>query len=302
MKRYVVTGATSMLGSELTNQLSSNNIVYAIVRKNSSNFKNLKMNNNVRLLYFDMHEYGNIELDTSIIDGVFHFAWEGVRNPFRNDELMQRRNFQSSVTLYNRLKIYKPNFFVGIGSQAEYGTYSIPYSEDLKCIPDIWYGKYKYEFYKYLSLETVKDNIRLIWARVFSAFGPKDYKDSLLMTSIRKMKKNEQIELTPCIHMWTFTYFKDVIKGILLLVKGDCSGIYNVSNSDNIPLKEYIIRLRTLLKSKSILEFGYFKYNDNKIPNMIVDNTKLVNDTSYCPDYCFEDGIKEILEEIENDN
>lgn len=302
MKKYLVTGATSMLGSELVNELSKNDIIYAIIRRNSTKISNIIKNKNIILLEFNMYEYKDIKLDTDSLDGVFHFAWEGARNPERNDETIQKNNFDSSVALYNVIKKYNPKFFVGIGSQGEYGNYEIPYSEELSCKPETWYGKYKNMLCEYLNVNCHKDGIRFIWPRVFSAYGSKDFKNTLLMSSIKKMMNDEIVDVSPCIHTWTFTYYKDVIKGILLLVNSNCNGIYNVSNSDNIPLKDYIIRLKDIIKSKSILNFGYYKYNNNIVPNMIVDNRKLVRDTGYHPDFSFEDGIREILEDIKNDN
>lgn len=297
MKNYVVTGATSMLGSELVNHLSKNSKVFAIVRKKTTKITNIALNDNIILLYYDMSDYNKIELNEKKIDGVFHFSWEGARNPYRDDRNIQEKNYKDSIDLYNNLKKYKPDFFFGIGSQGEYGTYQIAYTEDLECKPTTQYGLFKNKFQIFLKNQCLTDNIVFLWGRVFSAYGSKDYPNTLIMSSIRKMLKNEDVDLSPCEHIWSFTYCKDVIKSIMLLITNHCSGIYNLTNNDNIMLKEYIIELKHILKSRSNLNFGAYKYN-GYVPNMIADNSKLIRDTGYRPDYSFNDGIKELLEEI----
>lgn len=296
MKIYVITGATSMLGSTLVNELSRDNIVYAVIRPNSINTSNLILNDNVKCIYSDMDHYKTIKLDIDKIDGVFHFAWEGARNPYRNNEKMQENNYINSVDLYNSLIKYKPNFIFGAGSQGEYGEYDCAYSENLECKPTTQYGIYKNKYQKFLEYNCKKDNVIWIWGRVFSAYGKGDYKNTLIMSSIDKLIKNEDLNLSPCEHIWNFTYKKDIIKAILMLINKKCSGIYNITNSDNIPLKIYIEKLKSIFNSKSTINYGYIPYS-GRVPNMIADNNKLVKDTGYNPEYSFEAGIKDMMED-----
>lgn len=300
MKKYLITGATSMLGSALTNELSKDNIVYAVVRKETNKLNNINLNNNVKLLFFDMNDYRNIFIDGGL-DGVFHFAWEGARGAARNDKDIQKNNYESSKSFFDAILKMHPSFFFGIGSQGEYGDYRIAYSESLECNPTTEYGKNKNSFLHYLEAECPKNNIRLLWGRVFSAYGKNDFPNSLLMSTISKMKNNSDVDLSPCEHIWSFTYYKDIIKAIILLVSNNCEGVYNITDVDNILLKDYVLQLQKITGSKSKLNFGVYKYNGN-IPNMIADNAKLVKDTGYKPDYTFEKGIKELLRDINYEN
>lgn len=301
MKKYLITGATSMLGVELAETLCKENIVYAVVRKNSEKLKRLIGKKNIVLLYYSMHEYFKIENDNNVneLDGVFHLSWDGARGEDRNNKKLQEENFIYSLELFKAVKSFKPRFFFGIGSQAEYGKINGIYSEDVLCMPDSQYGYFKNKTCREIAIECQKEKISFIWGRVFSAFGINDYQNSLIMIAIQKFKRNEELKLTPCKHIWNYTYISDIVKGMLLLIENNCTGIYNLTNCDNIQLKEYIEEIHTILHSKSVIKYGFYSYS-GEIPNMLATNEKLVRDTGYRSDYSFLDGIKLILRQLKD--
>ena len=123
MKKVVVTGATSFIGAPLVKKLSDNNYyVYAIIRPNSSNIKNIELNNNVKIVECDLNDI--YKLDTLIkdeCDAFFHIAWNGTRVPERDNKDIQEKNYKNSINAYEVAKKLGCNTFISTGSQAEYG-------------------------------------------------------------------------------------------------------------------------------------------------------------------------------------
>ena len=135
---------------------------------------------------------------------------------------------------------------------------------------------------------------------MFSAYGKGDYAKTLIMSLIKDLKSNKPINLSPCVHIWNFTYYKDVARAIIGLTNAE-SGIYNITNSDNIPLKNYVEVIKKLINDAAIINYGFYEYK-NGVPDMRANNDKLVKAINYKPYYIFKDGITELLEDISNDN
>ena len=117
------------------------------------------------------------------------------------------------------------------------------------------------------------------------------------MQCVAKMKENEAVELSPCEHMWDYTYIDDVANALFLLMSRKVdSGAYNISYGKAQKLKEYVLQIRNILHSESYLNFGAFPYQNNAIVQMKPDVSKLKKQTGWKPEIDFETGIKKIIE------
>lgn len=292
-----MTGATSYIALSLINKLIQENyFVYAIIRPNSPNKIKIPTHPNIDVIELDMAEVEKMsELKIQDIDALYHFAWEGVRGEARNDNALQYRNYVATIKCIEAsIKLHVP-YFIGIGSQAEYKITNQVITEDTALLPASEYGKYKVESYNYGMKE--RDRINFVWARIFSAYGKGESSDTLLMQCINKMRKNETIDLSPCEHMWDYTYIEDVANALFLLMSKEVeAGAYNISYGQARKLKEYVLQIKDILFSESYLNFGAFPYQSDVIIQMNPDVSKLKKQTGWKPEIDFETGIRKIIE------
>jgi nucleoside-diphosphate-sugar epimerase len=221
---------------------------------------------------------------------MYHFAWNGTRGEDRNNEEMQMLNVENSLsTLKAARKIGCKTFFTS-GSQAEYGIQSENVNENAKCQPVTAYGKAKLNFYEIAKDYCQKNNIRLVEPRIFSLYGPGDFKQSLIMSTISKMKENADVELSSCMQLWNYLYINDAVNALILLNENEkAEGVFNLASDDTRVLKDFILDMKDVLQTDSKIIFG------EQTPSGInPDITKLKNTIDWQEQYTFKDGIKEI--------
>lgn len=298
-KKALITGATSYIAVALIKRILSNNIysdVYAVIRPNSPNRRKIPRDDRIHLIELKMSEYKKLLfLKTAEIDVWYHFAWEGVRGTAREDGTMQKQNQLASMDCINCAVAMEIPCFIGIGSQAEYGEVRERMHEELLPAPTTAYGKAKMQVCNYGIKVCQRTKTRFVWARIFSVYGCGENKNTLLMSAIEKMSKDLPIALSPCEHLWNYIYLEDAVQALYLL--GDCSataGIYNIASDDTRALKEFVLELKELLSSNSVLEFGAISYGE-KIPYGIQpDIEKIKRELNWKPRYSFKQGVAEI--------
>lgn len=140
-------------------------------------------------------------------------------------------------------------------------------------------------------------NIRFIWARIFSVYGVRDFPATLIMTCIRKMMDQAEIQLGPCTQDWDYIYVDDAADALKRLGRSSCpSGVYNIAGGTSRPLMDFIDEIKEITGSKSILRFGANPdVNSNRI-NLKPNIDKLRKALDWEPHTEFGEGIRKIID------
>lgn len=296
LKKIVITGATSFIGIHLINEWVKEACkIYAVVRPNSKNIGRITQNPKISIIECDIDKYDHLSRYIDSADYFYHLAWEGARLPYRNDEIIQKHNYECSLNATKAAKELGCKFFLGSGSQAEYGKMLDNVNEETICSPNTPYGIEKLHSCNDISVLAERFGIRYVWVRIFSIYGQYDYKGTLIMSSLRKMLKNESIEMTECTQQWDYLHVKDAAKVMHLFATSNCeSGIYNLASGDNKQLKKYILEMKKVLESKSILKFGTIPYGEDGPINLIPNSDKMKKALKWKPEISFSDGIRQL--------
>lgn len=302
MKNVLITGATSFIGVHLINECLRNDCkVIAVVRPNSKNLNRLPNSSFVEVVELELEEIEDIpeKIGDKRIDVFYHLAWEGTRVPYRDDFVLQNKNYECTIKAMKMANKIGCNTFIGTGSQAEYGICSGKIDENYKANPTTEYGKFKLKSYETLKIMAEENDMKFIWIRIFSAYGILDYKGTLIMSTLDKMRRNESIKLTECIQKWDYIYVEDVARILYLFVNENCeNGVYNVASGESRELKEFVIEMKNISKSKSELKFGAIPYNNEGIRNLEPVIDKLKQNLRYSCKVSFKEGIRKILDSI----
>lgn len=294
MRIFAVTGATSFIGIHLIENLLENGcFVYAIIRPKSTKLNRLTLHDNLKIIELEMDAYD--KLDSYInekIDGIFHLAWEGARIPYRDDKILQLKNYESSICIMKSAIRLGVQIFIGSGSQAEYGKCIGKISEDYVTDPTTEYGKYKLKTYRTLSALSKENNIKFKWTRIFSVYGRYDYEGTLVMSALKKLSRNEDMQLTECKQSWDFIHVEDAARAMYMLGINHCDdGVYNIASGEVRQLKDFVMDMKKIVNSCSKLEFGAISYGPEGMVSFEPSISKLKKNLDWECKVNFEEGI-----------
>lgn len=293
MKRIIITGATGFIGIHLIKEwLEEDCEIFAVIRPNSKNKSRVPKNEKVHIIELEMKDYDKLISYTKTADFFYHLAWEGARKPYRDNEQIQKRNYKYSLKAFEAAQRLNCSFFLGSGSQAEYGITTGVVDEEYPCKPETEYGKYKLKTYEMLSNRSKEVGIKFIWTRIFSVYGKYDYSGTLIMNCLSKMLKNETIEMTEGNQLWDYVYVKDVAEAMKSFALTNCSsGVYIVASGDYRPLRDFIIEMKKVLNSNSHLAFGCIPFGTGGAINLTPNPQKIKDALNWMPHTSFPEGI-----------
>lgn len=297
IKSAVVTGANSMIGIHIVRTLLERNIkVLAVARTISKELRSIPEEDNFKILQCDLSEIKNAADNiTEKYDAFIHLAWAGTSGNARNDVALQRLNCKYTVDCVRLASKLDCKAFLGVGSQAEYGSVEGVISYDTLESPENAYGVFKY-FAGRISRKVSKElGMKHVWVRVFSAYGPCNLSNTVVMQSIDAFLNGKSMKYgTTGEQMWNFLYAQDAADGILLaLEKGKDGGVYCIANSENRTLKEYMYMVRDVANPNAVLEFA--NSNSSSVISLNVDVSREQKELGFTAKVPFKEGIKETI-------
>ncbi|HBZ03555.1 MAG TPA: NAD(P)-dependent oxidoreductase [Lachnospiraceae bacterium] len=315
MKDVIITGATGMIGAEVTRLLLRQGVnVTAIVRPMSENLEYLEELVERDKIEMDsineLVEYGTLRLfDCELSelrslrdklgwehDAFFHFGWAHTFGPGRNDASKQAANIKATVDAVHLAYETGCKAFVGAGSQAEFGIASAKLTDELPKDPKTGYGVAKLAACKLSQLECQNLGIRHVWGRIVSCYGPGDNETTMVMSAVRTMLRNERMKFTPAEQIWDYIYVEDLAKAFIALAeKGHNQKCYTIGSGEGRLLREYIYAIRDAIDPSLDVGIGEREYDQNQVMHLEADITELIADTGFVPEISFEEGIRRTI-------
>lgn len=288
----ILTGATSFIGVSLTTlALEQGHKVLAVIRKGSSNCVNLPYSPLLLIEEASLADYTNIRLMGSY-DVCIHLAWDKTTLQGRDDVDAQCKNIQYTIDAVRMAYNAGCRVFLGVGSQAEYGTVNQPLNQHIAAFPTSGYGIAKLAAGQMSHLLCKQLGIRHNWARILSVYGKQDGSQTLLQYVIHMLLKGEKPLLTPCEQIWDYLYLDDCAKALLAIAESGIDGrIYALGSGVSRILRNYIVSIRDTIDPLLPLGFGEIDYYPHQPMFLQADITDLIHDTGYKPDTSFEEGI-----------
>lgn len=288
----VITGSSGFLGNALVKMFYEKNIkVICLVRKEST--------------LIDSDELTFIRYESKLCapdviqkliefkpDVFIHCAWKGTFGKERNESFQLTENIPltiDSVLLANAIGCKQ---WIGTGSQAEYGVKDHQIFEDEVCDPQTLYGKAKLTS-GILSLELCRQlNIKGIWNRIFSLYGPGDNANYFIPYIVNSIKNNNVPELTSCEQHWDYLYIDDAAEAFYRQIESNCEGLFNICNGETLVLKDIVMMIQDFINNDSKVNFGAVPYSLNQVMKLSGNSDKLKNETGWNPETNFSEGLK----------
>lgn len=305
MKRVVISGATGAVGMALIEKcISERTEVLVLCRKGSARAGRIPGHPLVTKQDADLADFKDLKnITEKAWDVFYHLAWSGTTGENRNDAQLQTENIRCTLDAVRLAKRFGCHTFVGAGSQAEYGRFEGILNAGTPAFPETGYGIAKLAAGQMSRLLCGQLQMRHVWTRILSVYGPYDGEQSMVMSAVRKLLDGEIPAFTGGEQLWDFLYSKDAAKALYLLgEKGKDGSIYCLGSGSAKPLKEYILQLGEAAAPGVKLEFGAIPYAKNQVMHLCADISALQEDVKFSPQVSFEEGIRETIRYVKYGN
>jgi len=295
----LVTGATGFLGAYLLRRLSGEDVTVAIlVRPQSDRWRIQDLCKNLVEIVGDLRYPQDIVKDIKAFgpDTVIHLAWFGVLNPYRND-LSQLDNISYSISLLRVVYEAGCKTWIGLGSQAEYGPLNMRITENSPTRPSTLYGAAKLctcLMSKYLCGHL---DLRFVWLRLFSAYGPMDDPGWMIPSLILTLLRGERPALTEGAQRWDYLYVTDVVDAIFLsMITPNASGVFNLGSGKTYTVRSIAEQIRDLIDPELPLGFGEVPYRPDQVMHLEAEISRLRQATGWTPRINLQEGLRRTVE------
>ena len=302
MKRAIITGATGAIGTALIRELLSNGIeILVFCREGSKRNVRIPEHELVTRKYCALNELANVQNDTGkSYDVFYHFAWEGTTGPARNDMYLQNQNVRYALDAVATAKRFGCHTFVGAGSQAEYGRVEGLLKSDTPTFPEIGYGIGKLCAGQMTREYAHQLGIKHVWTRILSVYGPNDGAQSMVMSTINKLRNGEVPEFTKGEQLWDYLYSGDAANAFRLLgEKGQDGKVYVLGSGHAEPLANYIKKIRNTVQPEADIALGAIPYSEKQVMHLEADILPLQKDLGWTPQMDFGEGIHRTWDSIQ---
>lgn len=287
--KIAVTGANGFLGSWICRILNDQHEVAALIRLGARDI-NLYGIHGLRIQQFEESNFNKI-IAKWCPDVVILCDWWGVRNEFRNDEFQ----FTNVERIRGRIfSLREIPTVIGIGSQAEVGPKSNVINEKELDSPTTKYGLAKVEARRVLE-SNLDANVRFVWGRVFSTYGPLDSDSWLIPSTIRKLLSNQSVDLTKGEQEWSFLHAYDLGQAFKSIIENtQIQGVVNIGNPETITIFEGVQLIGSFLGKRELLNFGRIPYREDQVMKLAPTTEKLTK-TGWTPRIELENGIAHLI-------
>lgn len=298
----IVTGATGFLGTALVKELLDNQVnVTVLTRKNKNN-----LDRRAKLVYCPLEEMKNVDVSSTsagVFDIFFHFGWDGTSGATRGDFALQLKNAEYSCDALQLASKLGCRTFVNAGSISAYEAMATMKKDDSK--PGLGNIYATAKLTADLMAKTLASNLGISYINVLisNIYGIGEHSQRFLNATLRKLLRNETIPLTHGDQLYDFIYISDAVQAICLSAKlGKSHENYYIGNTEQKPLRQFVVEMKQIVGSKSQLEFGLIEQTGPSLTYDEFDTAKVKNEFGFLPQVSFKDGITRtknwILEDV----
>lgn len=221
--------------------------------------------------------------------------WEGVSQD-RREHSEQNLNCERVARLGQLAVEVNSEIFLTFGSQAEVAPSEDLIDESAQDFSQNFYGSAKVKLHKSLNRIATNSSTKVIWARIFTIYGPGDTRKTIVTEGIRSAISGEKFVVQHPNRKWSFLYIDDFTNAILKILENkDLSGVINIGN----PVATELGLVSEIISNGLNLE----PERNNPVENADLDSvftwipkTETLSSLGWQPETSIHEGISKTIE------
>lgn len=304
-RKVILTGATGAIGYAVIQKCIERQWeVYALVRPGSERNKRIPLKGNIHIIECDLSDIDKLckLKECQGADYFLHLGWSGTFGNARNDVNLQMLNVQYAKNACITAAELGCSVFLFAGSQAEFGRVEGVLNGSVLPNPETAYGTAKLQAGCETAMLCKQYNLRHLYFRILSVYGPADGEKTMIMSTIRQLLNGMSPKFTPGEQLWDYLYSEDAANALLLACeKGKSDTIYCLGSGKAKPLKDYIRTIGSIVNADIALGIGAIPYGERQVMHLCADISPLEEDFGFCPEVDFAEGIQRTVQYIKNE-
>ena len=302
MKKVLVTGGAGFIGSHVVDRfLESDYEVAAADNLVTGNIENIN-GKNIKFFNIDIRDREKLEELFSIEkpDYVIHLAAQvSVSSSVEDTVYDAEENIMSLINILELCKKYNTEKIVFSSTAAVYGIpEEVPSKESNKTAPLSPYGLSKLTGEEYIKMYSGLFGVNYVILRYANVYGPRQSahgEAGVVSIFNDKIKANGDIFIEgDGLQTRDFVFVKDVSKANFICATENIKNeTFNVSTNTDISILELFNTMKKY--SEYTKDAVHKEARKGDIRNSRLDNTKLLDSTSWKPEYTLDQGLKEYL-------
>jgi len=284
MTTVLLTGATGFFGSHILEMLLKSNYSVIILKRSFSDTKRIStFINGAKSYDVDKIPIENVFVENKI-DIIVHTATNYGRNGESVSEIA-KTNLLFPLELLESAVKNRVKTFINTGT-------SLP--DDLN-----YYEMSKKQFVSYAKKIAEETGINFINVKMEHMYGPGEDSNRFMPSLIKKIMKNEKVDMTKGEQARDFIYIEDAVEAYFAIIQN--AGIFNgfkeieVGSSIPIRIRDLATIIKNMIGSKSTINFGAIPYRKNE-PMYTCANISPLKRMGWTPKITLENGIMRTIE------
>ncbi|MBN2788875.1 MAG: SDR family NAD(P)-dependent oxidoreductase [Candidatus Delongbacteria bacterium] len=308
MKKILVTGAGGFIGSHLVELLVAKGFdVKAFVHYNSKSdhgwLETSKVKNDIEIYSGDVRDYDSVEKSVEGCDTVFHLAaLIGIPYSYTSPMAYIKTNVEGTYNILQSSRKHNISKVMVTSTSETYGTAQyVPIDEKHPLVGQSPYsaskiGADQLAVSYYRSFDTP---VKII--RPFNTFGPRQSARAIIPTVISQILSGiTDIKLGNLSPTRDLTFVKDTVNGFLEIALADnlFGEVTNIGMNTEISIGELVKKIAKLMDTDISVttENDRVRPDNSEVERLYCANKKIVDNTSWKPQYNLEEGLKETIE------
>ena len=278
MKKFLVTGATGFVGSNVVQHLLNNGHYVIATSTNKAKASSFQWFSQVEYIEFNLHSFDESKNYFDFFqtpDILIHLAWQGLPN--YTEEFHIKKNLPQHLAFLQNLIFNGLTDITVTGTCLEYGMTEGCLSEDMICEPTNAYAIAKDELRKALEALSSRKGISFKWVRLFYMYGKGQNPKSLISQLDEALENNEQVfNMSGGEQVRDFLPIGKMAEYLVLIAsQNKINGIINCCSGVPVKLKDFVKSYLRANNKNINLNLGYYDYTSYEPMNFWGDTRRL---------------------------
>ncbi len=304
MKKILLTGAGGFIGSHLAELLVKTGLnVKAFVRYNSKNdwgwLEHSECKNDIEIITGDIRDKDSVFAAMHGVDTVFHLAaLIGIPYSYVSPLAYLKTNVEGTYNILQSAKELGVGNVLVTSTSETYGTAQyIPIDENHPLVGQSPYAASKIAADQFALSYFRSFNLPVKIVRPFNTYGPRQSARAFIPTVISQVISGiNEVKLGNLSPTRDLTYVKDTAKGFIEIAKSDLTigEVTNIGMNEEISMGNLIKLISEVIGTKInvISDQQRVRPDKSEVERLYCDNSKIIKNTNWTPEYNLESGIK----------